>query len=148
MKLHHIISLLLLACLSGCMEPVTEFERYRVIANESTHEVTVEVKTDVEFLQKLSPGSATTIWGTCYDGPGAEYCQVGWDELQAVSGRIVFDGERQLLFTSVHCTGTRNLLASPVGNYQACGYTERTANGRQELVYTITDEDYEMAEPF
>lgn len=128
-------------------EEVGRSTRSRTIKNLSSHIVDLEVKSINSYSYKIAIGDSVIIDGYCETG-ASDLCYVSWNEVSFVSGKVIFDNEKQIIYSTVSCDTMKNPFGR-IREFDVCGYTERSNNGRVEVdyLYIIDDTDYEKAFP-
>jgi hypothetical protein len=130
----------------GTGEEPTRTSILRTINNNSQYTVQFEIIGDQGDSYFIDPGDSLVLEGYCLNGVGTGYCIAGWDNIDTVIGRIVFNDEKELRYQDASCeTG-----ANPFGQlrlFNSCGYSERFNGTIREYVYVFDDNDYENAEP-
>jgi len=150
---------------TACKEKETELIEYRIIKNESEHDLELFFEgSDFNESHFLNNNDSLIIEGICRHIPTYGYdCKVGWDDSGNQTCTIIFDDDKELSYEreSEPCLeDEKNILArmyfdvqlgpATVGN--RCGYIERPVKQQRdganssEYVFIITEEDYLMAE--
>jgi hypothetical protein len=132
--------------LSGCIVEKTTRLRYdRIIKNITDRTVELVITTNESASYYLDAGDSIIFEGYCDFGI-LERCVVGWDELDPISGRIVFDNEKEIIYLNSGCENGKNPLGD-ILSFSLCGYIGKARGERTEYYYYIDDSDYERAVP-
>ena len=130
------------------------FEVQRVVANNSSVPVEIIVYDEGGIINAFSISSGAEQIDTDFCETGAfPSCPLIWNRVRD-SVRVVFDNEREVLFCSESqdCYSgyeARNIMLMPFFSKEdmANGYVRTSDGDIQIYTYTITEEDYENAEP-
>lgn len=145
------IILIFLAALSSCGngEDQTKTTEYRVIRNRSSHQVELTITANKQYLYQLDMGDSVVFVGYVISGgAGRTYSNLGWDDSAPISGKIVFDDEKHIVYTNGSCESGRNPLNPYIWELHSCGYfNANIRNGNSDYVYEISDADYALAVP-
>jgi hypothetical protein len=140
-----------LAALTSCGtgEEQTKTTEYRVIKNLSSHQVKLTITANKQYQHQLAMGDSVVFVGYVLSGgAGATYTNIGWDNSAPISGKIVFDNEKQIVYTNGSCENGRNPLNPNIYELHSCGYfNANLRNGTSDYVYEINDADYALAIP-
>ena len=129
---------------SSC-EEVYEHQAIRRLVNETQYPVKFRAYgDDVEYKYQIDPYGSIDIQGECYTGL-EKYCDLGWTSNMG-SAEIIFDDKVILRYEGLppNCKD-RAINGDPTGT--CFGYVRSDENGILVYTYTITEEDYESAEP-
>ena len=122
-----------------------DYKAKRRIINETSHSVNLEVfGGDERFEYELEASETMEIEGSC-SCCVPENCDIGWwSSLEY--GNIIFDDTLQLLYVGLpNSCQQKAINADPSGG--CFGYALSQEDGWAIYTYTITQEDYESAEP-
>lgn len=139
------ISVLVLLFTSCIIEKTGKTPVFRIIKNTTDHEVELIIITNESKSYSLSKGDSIVFDGYCETGFG-ESCFVPWNENNPISGKMIFDNEKELIYENDDCENNRNPLGR-IAEFPLCNYNERDNEGRREYIYYIDDSDYERAVP-
>lgn len=138
--------ILLATCFVSCItDEIGKSTRIRIIKNISAHQVEFIVSDENETSYHIAAGDSVMIEGFCETGAG-DLCLVGWEDNSSVHGKIVFDNERVIIYENNSCADHKNPFGS-IREIDLCSYLIRINEGIPEYIYTITEEDYQNAEP-
>jgi hypothetical protein len=131
---------------TGCITEKTERStRYRIIKNTTDHNVELIIITNESNSYNLAKGDSIVFEGYCETGFG-DFCFIPWDENSPISGKLVFDNKREIIYVSSDCESGRNPLGR-IRSSPLCSYLVRSIDGRREYIYYIDDSDYDRAVP-
>ena len=150
-----IITLTLTACLISCHE-IIRFDAKRVIVNDSDVQVRIEIYQDGNSIESISipSGGINEQLSKCEDDVSRLKCtpDFRWVSI-ADSAQVFFDESRVQTFCgeNMECLQTeRNIFFFPLTideSENATGYVKSMEDDVRVYTYTITNEDYENAEP-
>jgi len=131
--------------MSCIRENVGRSTRIRTIKNISNHKVDLVITSKETTSYHLDIGDSIVLEGYCETG-ASDLCFVGWDELYFISGKIIFDEEREIFYPNGNCNNQHNPFGG-IRVFDLCGYVERTFDNRREYIYLIDNSDYDVAVP-
>lgn len=133
----------------GTGEEPTKSIKYRVIKNNSSHSVELIIQANKQYTFKLEQEDSVIFEGYVKSGAGASYSNVGWNDSEAISGKVIFDNEKEIIYTDGNCENGRNPLNPYIWELYSCGYINKDSDGdgNSEWFYIIDESDYERAVP-
>ena len=128
---------------SSC-EETYEHEAIRRLVNETQYSLDIRAYgDDVEYKYQIDPYGSIDIPGECYTG-FEKYCDLGWTS--HLLGEIIFD-DKVILRYEDFPSNCKDRFISGDPTSSCSGYVRSEKNGIRVYTYTITEEDYESAEP-
>ncbi|MDW3191985.1 MAG: hypothetical protein R8G66_06460 [Cytophagales bacterium] len=151
------VSFLMLLFLAACHKETEEYDYRRVIINSCSRNITLDIFHPSYSMSSeidLESGMQDRSRAICRVAESANFiCEVDWSFADSII--VTFDGERKLKYCRVEGSGCffdgeRNIIDMPQlgvdGGTQAGWQTSRSG-GSVTQTYTITEEDYQNAEP-
>lgn len=137
---------------TGCKEESSSFKLNRIINNDSKHEVLIRAyQSPIGIVEEITikPSEFSFESQTCDRETGDTFCDLIWG-LQGDSVEVVFSNEKRQLFCSkrLPCySSDRNIMIIDLFDKNNSGYLESELEGVRTFTYTITEEDYQNADP-
>ena len=150
MKRNIIVSVILVSVFASCItEKSSKILQTRTIKNSSSYLVDLTITASENYQIRLAPRDSVVFEGEVEIGGGTDFSDLGWSNFKPVSGKIVFDNKRELVYEDGSCENGRNPLNRNIWQLHSCGYYNEDTNGDglSEYIYEISDTDYEMAVP-
>lgn len=137
----------LLIALESCNK-VPYYDATRVVRNSTQYALTLYAQSGYDSLTyHIAPYDSLSIEGQCVEDE-RRYCYLGWGE--SAYTEIVFDDIKILRSYPSKCVPAnpeaRCLGVDPL--YTQWGWRGEWRDGRAFYIYDITQQDYDMAEPF
>lgn len=134
-----VVTILFVSC-----DPGEVFNVTRIIANNTSHDLSIEVYRDEELSESYSIKAfeSDTTSGTCSTGP-AELCfGDGWEHHGADSVIVSFNDERAITYcgTSFGCLINGKSIMDSLFDFEKVD--------KNTFLFEITNEEYDVAIPF
>ena len=136
--------------ISCSRDKISETNIKKTFVNRSSYDIKMLVYAEDTLDFQVPIDDSVVFEGKYYSGPGIDYLDVGWYDPSHVTGQVIFNNEKELIYdSSDDCDDqNRNPLSSFFGTGFTCGFvTSYDAEGIITYTYSFTDVDYQNARP-